>query len=386
MAELIFMYSVGIYADEMNDLLADFAAQVDKGKYSKMSYQMWRNIKSATSDNYREFWISWRTINEEKLSPSIHLDDGRMIHAFSADDLSFGSYLWDKVLYCEENDWHWTSEYAEYLDRPKETRSYYTYDGIYHEEIAAKAAISKEEAKKHTINVNEDKEKKVMKGFNFEFGPVNPAIIRMSMYGLAIKNKAGTFVSYDAKNGDIMDVDILNFDGAKYIWKAPVAIKDITVGDVIVHQNIPMFVVNIPEGGKTLTAVDPVAGERKEIMLAKSPFGFNFATKVINLLGNMLGGEANADNPFGNMWMLMAMGQEGNGNGSMNFEEMLPMLMFAQGGANMDPTMMMIMMAMSQSKNNEMMLPMMWAMQNMAKPAAVPHVCNCGGNCGQYNQ
>ena len=106
------------------------------------------------------------------------------------------------------------------------------------------------------------KENSIMKGFNFDFGPMNGNVVRMSIYGLAVKNKAGTWVSYDAKAGDIMDVDILNFDGAKFLYKMPVAIKDIAVGDTIVHQNVPMFVVGISEDKKALLPIFSTVSEK----------------------------------------------------------------------------------------------------------------------------
>ena len=48
-----------------------------------------------------------------------------------------------------------------------------------------------------------------MKMFNFDFGPIkdNDAI-RMSPYGLAVKNVNGTYQAYDKKNGEMMDVDV----------------------------------------------------------------------------------------------------------------------------------------------------------------------------------
>ena len=134
-------------------------------------------------------------------------------------------------------------------------------------------------------NNNNTKEKESMNSmFNFDFGPVSSSAVRMSMYGLAVKNKDGKYVSYNAASEEIFDVEILNFDGAKFLYKMPVAIKDIAVGDIVIHNHIPMFVISIPKDGKTLKVVDPVNGEKKEVMFTKSPFGFNFATKVVNFL------------------------------------------------------------------------------------------------------
>lgn len=222
-------------------------------------------------------------------------------------------------------------------------------------------------------NINKE-ENKTMSMFNFNFGPVNDKAVRVSVYGLALKNKTGNYVSYNTKEDAIVDVDVFNFGGASnFLYKMPVAIKDIKVGDVVLHNNVPMFVVGIEDDGKSIVAVDPVAGERKTIMLTRSPFGFDFATKIVNFIEGAFGDmNVNADNPFGNIWMLMAMNGEG---GSTNLKDMLPMMMFAQGG-NIDP--MMAMLLMNDNKSSDTLLPLMFAMQN-TKPA---HKCDC--KCGEH--
>lgn len=218
------------------------------------------------------------------------------------------------------------------------------------------------------------KESSIMKGFNFDFGPMNANVVRMSIYGLAVKNKTGSWVAYDAKNEEIMDVDVFNFDGSKFMYRMPVAINDVAAGDVIVHMSVPMFVVGKSEDGKAVYAVDPVAGERKEIMLTKSPFGFNFVTKVVNFLGNAF--NADASNPFGNLGLMMMLSEDNAG-----MKDMLPFMLMANGGnANgfdLSNPMVMYMMC----KDGAGDLPMMLALSGaFNKPA--PHVCNCG----QHNQ
>ena len=205
------------------------------------------------------------------------------------------------------------------------------------------------------------KENGKMKGFNFDFGPVNNNVARLSMYGLAVKNKSGTFVAYDTASGTLMDVDILNFDGAKFLYKMPVAIKDIAAGDVVVHQGVPMFVQAVVAVNKALVVIDPVSGERKEILMARSPFGFDFATKIVNLLGGMTGGAASADSPFGNMWMLMAMSD------NKDFSDMLPLMWMSQS-SKIDPMAMYVLM----NKDNQNMMPLMWMMMNNPTSGVVP--------------
>lgn len=223
-------------------------------------------------------------------------------------------------------------------------------------------------------NINEKKENVIMKGFNFDFGPVNANVVRMSIYGLAVKNKTGSWVAYDTKNEEIMDVDVFNFDGAKFLYRMPVAINDVTTGDVIVHMSVPMFVVGKSEDGKAVYAVDPVAGERKEIMLTKSPFGFNFVTKVVNFLGNAF--NADASNPFGNLGLMMMLSEDNKG-----MSDMLPFMLMANGGnANgFDLSNPMVMYMLCKDGTGD--LPMMLALSGaFNKPS------NNGCNCGQSNQ
>ena len=230
-----------------------------------------------------------------------------------------------------------------------------------------KLEMALKEDKKITIN-NTNKENKNMNMFNFDFGPVNSNSVRMSMYGLAVKNKDGKYVSYNASTDEIVDVDILNFDGAKFLYKVPVAIKDIAIGDIVIHQHAPMFVVNIGNGGKTLVVIDPVNGEKKEIMLTKSPFGFNFATKVVNFIaGAFNASEVSADNPFGNMWMLAMLGD------SKDMNDILPLMMFSGGNFGGDMNAMLPFLLMGDSKNSmkDILPMMMFANMNKATP------CNC---------
>ena len=68
--------------------------------------------------------------------------------------------------------------------------------------------------------------------FNFDFGPVTSFRIRMSMYGYAIPNEMGKYVSYDVKNDCMMDVQILNFNCDNLFYRVPKALSKIDEGDV----------------------------------------------------------------------------------------------------------------------------------------------------------
>lgn len=210
-------------------------------------------------------------------------------------------------------------------------------------------------------NVDDKKGNKKMKAFNFDFGPCTTDNIRMSMYGLAVKNANGTWVSYNPESKEIIDVDIFNFDGGKFLYKMPVAIKDVKVGDIVIHNRKAMFVTEVAETG--MTAIDPQAGEEKKILLTKSPFGFNFATKVVSLF-NMTSDAPTPDAPFGNMLPFLMM-SENSGEFDMNTMLMLSM-MGGQSGMDFSKNPMMMYFLMKDSKNADDLLPLMF-MGNLCK-------------------
>ena len=196
-----------------------------------------------------------------------------------------------------------------------------------------------------------------MKMFNFDFGPIkdNDAV-RMSPYGLAVKNVNGTYQAYDKKNGEIMDVDIFNFKADNMFFKMPVGIDAIEAGDVIIFNRRPCFVFGFSEQGDVI-AIDIAMGEKKTIMPTRSPFGFNFITKVVSLADGMLGGTPSAENPFGNMWMFAMMDDKSS------MKDMLPMMMLMNGkaGSTMDPMMLYFMMKDGKG-DDESMLPFLLMM------------------------
>lgn len=201
-------------------------------------------------------------------------------------------------------------------------------------------------------NVNE-KEKKSM--FNFDFGKVTSNTIRYSTYGLAVQSVDGHYVSYDQKTGSVMDVDILNMPANDFLYKMPVAVKDVKVGDVIIHNRVPMFVKSKTANG--LRVVDIREATEKDILPVKSPFGFNFVTKVVSIIDM---GSANADTPFGNILPFLMMK-----DGKMDSDMLLPMMMMNQKSLDMSNPMMLLML--KDSKMNDATLMAMMMM--MQKPA-----------------
>lgn len=207
-----------------------------------------------------------------------------------------------------------------------------------------------------TATIDNKKEKKDMNFFkNFEFGPVKNDTVRLSSYGLAVKNLDGSWVSYDAASDSIIDVDMFNFEGKNLIYKIPAAPHTVRAGDMIVHQGKGMYVVaDVCEGDTCVSVIDPRAGESKEILFTKSPFGFTFVTKLVSLL-DMSGINANTDNPFGNLWPLALMGDKDCDAATM----MAFMMMNNSEGCNFDMSNPMMMYALMSGDNKDMLLPMM---------------------------
>ena len=398
MAELRFRHDTT--ADQLGEILNDFSFAVSElNEYEKLNYQCWRGLNRMRG----ALVIKWSYPSALRTAEiDIYETEGvapQAIHLL-ANDGSFGEFLYDRLLTHIEK---WSQQPTLAVNPNNATisvadsaNSWNSIEDTWMDKLAAKAeaydleqasaAIEKlceSAALAAPMNTNHTnhKENNVM-NFNFDFGPVNPALVRMSMYGLAVKNKAGTWVSYNSNSDEIVDVDVLNFDGAKFLYRMPVAIKDITVGDVVIHNSAPMFVVFVPQDGKTLTVVDTINGERKDIMLPRSPFGFNFATKVVNFLGSMMT-SANADNPFGNMWMLMAMSGEDDGEGK-DMNDILPFLMMNNATIGMDNNTLMFMALNNTKDGSKDMLPWLLMMNTQNSTIATPaHTCTCGGHCDE---
>lgn len=220
--------------------------------------------------------------------------------------------------------------------------------------------------------VDKEKENETMiKGVNFDFGPCGSGV-RLSMYGMAIQNSAGEWVSYNPATGEIINVDILNIaDGGKYLYKMPVPISEVKVGDIVVHNRVPMFVTDILGNG-TFAVTDVRAGESKTIIPVRNMFGFNFMTKVISLFGNMMG-TPSADQPFGNMLPFLMMGE---GKSMDNDAMLMFMLLQNQSNSNMFNNPMMMYFLMKDNKDFDPMMLMMMSMGTNQTPVITPTTSN----------
>ena len=172
---------------------------------------------------------------------------------------------------------------------------------------------------------------------NFDFGPVTNDNIRLSPYGLAVMRQE-QWLTYNAVSGQTVDVTGFTFDFCKVIYKIPVAVKDIKVNDMVLHQGRPVYVTGVTENG--LDVVDILASENKSVIPVTNMFGFNFVTKVVSLM-NLNGAAPTADQPFGNIMPMLIwssiLGDDKDGKsdffGEMDFGKLM-MLSMMSGASN----------------------------------------------------
>ena len=255
--------------------------------------------------------------------------------------------IWKKMMMTERGlSLLWAPERHHITVYDKQTgESYYVFDT----NVCGFGQFMLKKFQKKMKMQEKEKENENMNGFNFDFGPCTNDNIRMSMYGLAIKNSAGEWVSFDKDR--IVNVDVFNFDGRNFLFKMPVAIRDIAVGDIVIHNRVPMFVTSL-EGG--IHVVDIRAGEKKEIMPTTNMFGFDFVTKIVSMFGALTNQTATPDQPFGNMLPFLMMNDPDADNSAMAMFMMMqngqmannPMMFYAlskmQGG-EFDPMMFFVM-------------------------------------------
>ena len=157
---------------------------------------------------------------------------------------------------------------------------------------------------------------------NLDFGPMNDGVA-FSPYGLAVRNSKGEFYTYNPVTAQTIDVTGFTFDFKGMIYRMPVAVKDIKVGDMIIHKNKPMFVTSIDN--TNIEVIDILDSEIKSIIPTTNPFGFNFITKIVSLV-NFGGNAPSPDQPFGNiMPMMIASAVLGDSDGESSMFENIDM-------------------------------------------------------------
>ena len=374
--------------EHLRQVMDDFSADFKNKKYSeKIEYELWRKIR-----NVRTPIISYNNTVVNIFEGYNHTPENwEKVASFKIYDWGFGRFLYDNYFneevknnmssisvtnknasnitatvtnttadttlngYINSGNLYWNDKTAVDTTYATTVSKVDSCDICYHKNKCDNCYY----AKKANENKNDEGEKTKMKGFNFDFGPCTNDQVRMSMYGLAIKNASGEWVSYN--DGQVVNVDVLNFDGAKYMFKMPVAVKDIAVGDIVIHNRVPMFVESVENG---IHVVDIRAGEKKEILPTTNMFGFNFVTKIVSLF-NAFQSSPTPDQPFGNMLpFLMLNGEDGK---SVDSDTMLMFMMMQNqnGSANVFANPMMLYFLMKDKGGNDI-LPLM-LMMNQSK-------------------
>lgn len=344
---------------DVDTLLESFSnyASKDVGRYKRIRYEKWKRLRDVDSWEIR---FSDDSVNEDPLYSTLR--NGITVRAingdpasndfeselfeFQAEDGSFGSFLeyerMEGVLLLmssmfDENIFADISVSAtkasDAISTLSTTISDYDYctctkaDYVTPSNFctgtittgSATIEINGDVILNGTLKMNEDKgDKKTMNmNLNLDFGNCKNDNIRLSPYGIAVRNaKLGTWVSYDPKGKKTIDVNDFVMDGT-YLYKLPVALKDVKAGDVVLHNKVPVYVEKIEDG--KLLVIDPVESEERIVLPITNMFGFNFVTKVVSIM-DMSGVAPTADSPFGNM---------------------LPFMMASNG--NIDPVMLMLM-------------------------------------------
>lgn len=335
-------------------LLDKFAGDVAMGIFRKMPYKIWRgiahtnnpkvNIKQLIDGCGNDYCYRVAIVTNGLTGPYEEFNQ-----EFDTSDSSFGRFLSDNfgsptLTYTNGGeDMTATSAYTDsnfsntYI--PIDTNGYYT-TTFSNGSVVLNNGCDEDDVRRICKEIiNKDKEKSMETSketsnmFNFDFGPASSNQFRMSPYGLAVRTTTNGWIAYNAKTGDLMNVDILNFDISKMIYKMPVALAAIKPGDILMHGGKPVFVREVAADGNTVRVIDYANATVADILPVKSPFGFNFFTKICPLF-NLDQVNADADNPFGNMLPFLMMNSEKDGN----FDPALFFMASAMTGGNVDFT------------------------------------------------
>lgn len=388
-------YPLRVNTATFREWLSEFGKRVSKKRYKKLDYDKWRPMYlwSKPGADWEDIEINVFDCPEmvyivprhtDKLSPNgVEI----MLH-----ENSFGDYLIgvmeDYNTALTYSDASISAAISKVLSTAADATTTYAYDTctklstndqyVYNQDWQPHTidlntdglrinGVSLEEYIEKTVN-NNKKEKENNKMMKFDFGPVDSSV-HMSMYGMAIKNASGTYVAYDKNTGNVIDVDIVNFEGAnKFMYKVPVALKRVCCGDVVIHARKPMFVQAAYADGR-FKALDIFDGEEKTIVPSRSPFGFDFMTKIVSFVDF---GNATSSNPFGNMLPFLLMNDSKSKDNDM-------LLMMALAGGNTDfasNPMLMYFLMNKDGKSNDL-LPFLLMGDAFKTPT-----CTCA--CGQH--
>lgn len=351
-------------------LLTDFSVAAEEEGLTRIPYSYWKDLKKFNCTQVNVNWDSITFIGEDDNYITLTGKDCDDFIFFAeswipchaselvkitvkADD--YASYLTTSTIYADNYDYNTTNT------QTNKTYPYMNYnlslkDCI--DDIATGTSVvdTVEEIVKNYIekdknNTQERKEKDTMNMFskiNFDFGPANAEAVRLSPFGMAIKTPNREWHTYDAANQKIVDVSDFNFNfgSMSMFYKMPVAPDAVAVGDVILHNSRPVFVIgftDVKNKAAGIICIDTDINEQKTVLPVCNVFNFNFITKIVslfNMAGNGAGnvfGIPTADQPFGNIFGMMMMSEMFKDNGKTGDNDFFKMMMMSQvfgGGVN----------------------------------------------------
>lgn len=168
--------------------------------------------------------------------------------------------------------------------------------------------------------------KKTALNMNFDFGPINEGVA-ISPYGLAILAADGRWLTYNPATAQTVEVTGFTFD----FKGIPATIKDISAGDLIIHQKKPMYVTEITDSN--IGVVDIINSEVKTVIPITNMFGFNFITKIVSFL-NFGSSTPTEEQPFGNIMASMVFNEDEDSTfGNMDMSKLM-MISMLSGNSN----------------------------------------------------
>ena len=198
----------------------------------------------------------------------------------------------------------------------------------------------------------EDNKMDFSKMLNIDFGKLSATSeLKPSIYGVAVLGTDKRYRAYDKINDRVIDVTGMTFD-TDMLFKIPVAVSQVSVGDVIINAGNYVTVTAIHKDG-TFTVIDPKASEQKIAIPAKNMFGFDFMTKVICPFDGFI--QPSNDNPFGmNPMMMLALSDDSEDmsiilamsmlSGESDSQNMLLPLLLSKKDSKIDPMVAMMLM------------------------------------------
>lgn len=276
--------------EEFRNLLTTFQNDIQQNKYNeRIPYKAWRNFNKAN-----KIHVMTHNLFVE-VSAFLSDDWCTECQKYKIYDFGFGRFFYDHVLTAPGSTWNKSNN---------------------------------DEKKKENNTMK-------MPNMNFDFGPFTGKEVAVSPYGIAVRNKDGEYLAYNAASGSTINVTGFTFDFQQMIYKMPVAVKDLRAGDMIMHCGKPMYIQNADDS-KNIQCIDILNSESKVVVPVTNIFGFNFVTKVVSFM-NIGAAQPSADNPFGNLmpFMMMSsiMGEDSGSDSNSDFSKMMMMSMM-MGGSN----------------------------------------------------